>query len=177
MNKQIFVINGFGGVGKDTFVELVSLELNNKLKRFHTVVNFSSVDRVKEIAREIGWDGRKTEKDRKFLSDLKSLTRDYCDMPFRSMKNEIKEFLESEEGQVLFLHIREPEEIKRVVNEFCAKTILVVRDSVTQITSNISDKSVFDYQYDFVVDNNDTIEELQEKAKQFVNKFLIQGKE
>lgn len=177
MNKQIFIINGSGGVGKDTFVELVSVELNDKLKRFHTVVNFSSVDRVKEIAKEIGWDGRKTEKDRKFLSDLKSLTRDYCDMPFQSMKNKIKEFLESEEGQVLFLHIREPEEIKRVVDEFGAKTILIVRDSVTQITSNTSDKNVFDYHYDFIVDNNGTIEELQEKAKQFVNKFLIQSKE
>lgn len=177
MNKQIFIINGSGGVGKDTFVELVSVELNDKLKRFHTVVNFSSVDRVKEIAREIGWDGRKTEKDRKFLSDLKSLTRDYCDMPFQSMKNKIKEFLESEEGQVLFLHIRESEEIKRVVNEFGAKTILIVRDSATQITSNTSDKNVFDYHYDFIVDNNGTIEELQEKAKQFVNKFLIQSEE
>ena len=177
MNKQIFVINGFGGVGKDTFVELVSVELNDRLKRFHTVVNFSSIDKEKEIAREIGWDGRKTEKDRKFLSDLKSLTRDYCDMPFQSMKNKIKEFLESEEGQVLFLHIREPEEIKRVVNEFGAKTILIVRDSVTQITSNTSDKNVFDYHYDFIVDNNGTIEELQEKAKQFVNKFLIQSEE
>ena len=177
MNKQIFIINGSGGVGKDTFVELVSVELNDKLKRFHTVVNFSSVDRVKEIAKEIGWDGRKTEKDRKFLSDLKSLTRDYCDMPFQSMKNKIKEFLESEEGQVLFLHIREPEEIKRVVDEFGAKTILIVRDSVTQITSNTSDKNVFDYHYDFIVDNNGTIEELQEKAKQFANKFLIQSKE
>lgn len=173
MNKQIFIINGSGGVGKDTFVELVSVELNDKLKRFHTVVNFSSVDRVKEIAKEIGWDGRKTERDRKFLSDLKSLTRDYCDMPFQTMKNKIKEFLKSEEGQVLFLHIREPEEIKRVVNEFGAKTILIVRDSATQITSNTSDKNVFDYHYDFIVDNNDTIEELQEKAKQFVNKFLI----
>ena len=177
MNKQIFVINGFGGVGKDTFVELVSVELNDKLKRFHTVVNFSSVDMVKEIAKEIGWDGRKTERDRKFLSDLKSLTRDYCDMPFQSMKNKIKEFLESEEGQVLFLHIREPEEIRRVVNEFGAKTILIVRDSVTQITSNTSDKNVFDYHYDFIVDNNGTIEELQEKTKQFVNKFLIQSEE
>lgn len=177
MNKQIFIINGSGGVGKDTFVELVSVELNDKLKRFHTVVNFSSVDRVKEIAKEIGWDGRKTEKDRKFLSDLKSLTRDYCDMPFQSMKNKIKEFLESEEGQVLFLHIREPEEIKRVIDEFGAKTILIVRDSVTQITSNTSDKNVFDYHYDFIVDNNGTIEELQEKAKQFANKFLIQSKE
>lgn len=173
MNKQIFVINGSGGVGKDTFVELVSVELNDKLKRFHTVVNFSSVDKVKEIAREIGWDGKKSEKDRKFLSNLKSLTSDYCDMPFQSMKNKIKEFVGSNEGQVLFLHIREPEEIKRVADEFGAKSILIVRDSVTHIISNVSDKNVFDYDYDFVIENNGTIEDLQEKVKQFINKTVM----
>lgn len=173
MKKQIFVINGSGGVGKDTFVELASVELNDKLKRFHTVVNFSSVDKVKEIAREIGWDGKKSEKDRKFLSDLKALTSEYCDMPFQSIKNKIKEFVGSEEGQVLFLHIREPEEIKRVVDEFGAKSILIVRDSVTHITSNVSDKNVFDYHYDFVIENNGTIEDLQEKVKQFINETVM----
>lgn len=173
MKKQIFVINGSGGVGKDTFVELVSVELNDKLKKFHTVVNFSSADKVKEIAREIGWDGKKSEKDRKFLSDLKSLTSDYCDMPFQSMKNKIEEFIGSDKGQVLFLHIREPEEIKRVVNEFKAKTILIVRDSVTHIISNVSDKNVFDYDYDFVIENNGTIEELRNKVRQFINKTIM----
>lgn len=167
------MINGSGGVGKDTFVELVTVELNDKLKRFHTVVNFSSVDKVKEIAREIGWDGKKSEKDRKFLSDLKSLTSDYCDMPFQSMNNKIKEFIGSDEGQVLFLHIREPEEIKRVVNEFKAKTILIVRDSITQITSNVSDKNVFEYHYDFVIENNGTIEDLRNKVRQFINKTVM----
>ena len=67
MNKQVFIINGSGGVGKDTFVELVSKVFNL------SVMNFSSVDKVKEIARIIGWTGGKTEKDRKFLSDLKLL--------------------------------------------------------------------------------------------------------
>ena len=173
MNKQIFVINGSGGVGKDTFVELVSVELNDILKRFHTVVNFSSVDRVKEIAREIGWDGKKTEKDRKFLSDLKVLSSNYCDMPFQSMKNKIEEFIRSDEGQILFLHIREPEEIERVVREFDAKTLLIVRDSVMHITSNMADKNVFDYSYDFVIENKGTIEELKDKARQFANEVVI----
>lgn len=177
MNKQIFVINGFGGVGKDTFVELVSLELNDRLKRFHTVVNFSSVDKVKEIAREIGWDGRKTEKDRKFLSDLKSLTKNYCDMPFKSIKNKIEDFTKSDKGNVLFLHIREPEEIKRVVDEFGAKSILIVRNSITHIVSNTSDKNVFDYNYDFVIENNGTIEELEKKVRQFINDVIMQDRE
>lgn len=177
MDKQIFIINGSGGVGKDTFVKFVTIELNDILKKFHTVINFSSVDKVKEIAREIGWDGKKSEKDRKFLSDLKSLTSEYCDMPFQSIKNKIKEFVESDEGQVLFLHIREPKEIKRVVDEFGAKSILIVRDSVTHITSNVSDKNVFDYHYDFVIENNGTIEDLQGKVKQFVDETVMMESE
>ena len=84
-NKQIFIINGSGGVGKDTFVSLVSNNI--------ATMNFSSVDKVKEIARDIGWLGEKTEKDRKFLSDLKLLCTDYNDMPFNSMRSKVAEFL------------------------------------------------------------------------------------
>ena len=47
MNKKIIVINGTGGSGKDTFVEYVS--------KYAKVYNFSSVDKVKEIAKLIGW--------------------------------------------------------------------------------------------------------------------------
>lgn len=173
MNKQIFVINGSGGVGKDTFVELVSVELNDRLKRFHTVVNFSSVDKVKEIAKEIGWDGKKSEKDRKFLCDLKILTSEYCDMPFQSMKNKVSCFLEDEMGKVLFLHIREPQEIARAVKEFGAKTILIKRDDVNHIISNIGDKNVFDYDYDFVIENKGTIKEFADKAKIFIREVIL----
>lgn len=172
LDKQIFIINGSGGVGKDTFVELVSVELNGIFKKFHTVINFSSVYKVKEIAREIGWSGKKTEKDRKFLSDLKILTSEYCDMPFQSMINKVNEFLKDEESRVLFLHIREPEEIARAVKEFSAKTILIVRDSVKHITSNMADENVFNYNYDFVIENNGTINDFGNKAKEFVRGVL-----
>ena len=172
MNKHIFIINGSGGVGKDTFVELVSTELNNILKKFHTVINFSSVDKVKEIAREIGWNGKKSEKDRKFLSDLKILTSEYCDMPFESMKNKVAEFMKDEESKFLFLHIREPEEIARAVKEFGAKTLLVIRNSVKHIVSNIADENVFNYNYDFIIDNSGIKEELNSKAKDFVQEVI-----
>jgi nucleoside-triphosphatase THEP1 len=172
LDKHIFIINGSGGVGKDTFVELVSTELNDILKKFHTVINFSSIDKVKEIAREIGWNGKKSEKDRKFLSDLKILTSEYCDMPFKSMKNKVAEFMNDEESIFLFLHIREPEEIARAVNEFGAKTILVTRDAVKHIVSNMADENVFNYNYDFVVNNSGTKEELNIKAKDFVQEVI-----
>lgn len=172
MNKKIFIINGSGGVGKDTFVESVSVELNDRLKRFHTVVNFSSVDKVKQIAKEIGWDGKKDEKNRKFLSDLKILTSEYCDMPFKSMKNKVTEFMKDEESKFLFLHIREPEEIARAVKEFDAKTVLIIRNSVKHIVSNMADKNVFNYNYDFIIDNSGTKEELNNKAKNFIKEVI-----
>lgn len=172
MDKHIFIINGSGGVGKDTFVGLVSTQLNDMLKKFHTVINFSSVDKVKEIAKEIGWDGKKTEKNRKFLSDLKILTSEYCDMPFESMKSKVTEFMKDEESKFLFLHIREPEEIDRVVKEFGAKTILIIRDTVKHIVSNMADENVFNYYYDFVIDNNGTKEELNSKAKDFIQEVI-----
>lgn len=172
LNKQIFIINGSGGVGKDTFVELVSAELNDILKKFHTVINFSSVDKVKDIAKEIGWTGKKSEKDRKFLSDLKILTSEYCDMPFKSIRSKVKEFVEDEESKFLFLHIREPEEITRAVKEFDAKTLLIIRNSVKHITSNMADENVFNYNYDFIIDNSGTKGELNNKAKDFVQEVI-----
>lgn len=172
MDKQIFIINGSGGVGKDTFVEFVSTELNDIYKKFHTVINFSSVDRVKAIAREIGWNGKKTERDRKFLSDLKMLTSEYCDMTYQSMKNKIEEFYDDPNSVLLFLHIREPEEINRIVKEYDAKTILIVRNTIKHITSNIGDKNVFNYEYDYVINNDGKIDDLRKKANNFLLRFL-----
>ena len=163
--KKIFIINGSGGVGKDTFVNLVS-------KRVKTM-NVSSVDKVKEIAKLIGWDGvSKTEKDRKFLSDLKLLTTKYCDMPFQYMKQKVEEFNNSE-YDCLFLHIREPEEIRKAVKEFNAQTILVIRESVAPILSNMADRNVYNYKYDFEVINNGTLENLDYIVKYFVEENII----
>lgn len=164
MVKQIFIINGSGGSGKDTFVSLVS--------KYIPTMNFSSVDKVKEVARMIGWDGRKTEKDRKFLSDLKLLCTDYNDMPLESMRSKVEEFLKGNYYELLFLHIRECEEIKKAKNAFGAKVVLVKRDSIEHITSNMADANVFNYDYDVVVDNNMGLDELKHKAFRFVEDFL-----
>lgn len=171
--KQIFIINGSGGVGKDSFVEMIK----SQAKRIG-IENYSSVTKVKKIAEFIGWNGAKTEKDRKFLSDLKLLTTEYNDMPLNDMKRFVSvamNLIKFDKARIVFLHIREPEEIEKAVNEFKeyeAKTILVKRDSVEHITSNMADENVYNYKYDIVVDNNGTIEDLKEKAKNFLSDFL-----
>lgn len=173
MNKQIFIINGSGGVGKDTFVDMIDRIL---LEKIHSkcVANFSSVTDIKRIAKELGWDGRKTEKDRKFLSDLKCLTSEYNDYSFKSMKAMVDQFNNDESELLLFLHIREPEEIERAKKEFEAKTILIIRDSVKHIISNMADENVFNYKYDYIVNNNGTKEELKNKCIEFIESVIME---
>lgn len=164
--KEIIVINGTGGSGKDTFVDFC--------KKYANVKNFSSIDKVKEIARLIGWNGGKTDRDRKFLSDLKKLTTEYNDMPFNSVKDEVFKFNNSEED-IMFIHIREPEEIKRAVDAFNAKTLLIKRVGLDPINSNYSDANVENYNYDYIIENN-TLEDLDKEASLFVNQLLSEIK-
>ena len=128
-----------------------------------STMNVSSVDKVKQVAKIIGWSGGKTEKDRKFLSDLKLLCTDYNDMPLNSMKEKYEEFINGS-SRFLFLHIREPEEIEKARIIFNAKTILLKRDSVKHISSNMADANVYNYNYDVIIGNNGDIDELREKA-------------
>ena len=163
MKKHIFIINGSGGVGKDTFCSMVNeISINRSY-------SYSSVTKIKEIASELGWEGKKTEKDRKFLSDLKDLSTQYNDLPFRQVCKQIELFYScGDYMQVLFLHIREPEEIKKVVDAFPeVQTILLKSSRVESVKSNHADKDVENYVYDFVIYNNEGLEDLKHIAENF----------
>ena len=162
MKKPIVIINGTGGSGKDSFVTMC--------QNYAKVMGVSSVDKVKHIAKLIGWDGGKTDKDRKFLSDLKMLTVEYNDMPFNSIKEAVENFKKSD-SQILFIHIREPEEIKKAVKAFGAKTLLIKRAGQQNITTNSSDANVDNYNYDYVIENI-TLKNLEQNAESFVGKIL-----
>lgn len=88
------------------------------------------------------------------------------------MMSKYVEFMADKNAVVLFLHIREPQEIERAVGAFNAKTILVKNDNVEQIKSNDSDANVFDYDYDIVIDNSGSKSELRIKAEQFVKSIM-----
>ncbi len=159
--KEVVIINGTGGSGKDTFVSYVGALVN--------VYNFDSVGKVKELARIVGWDGiRKTEKDRKFLSDLKKLTTLYNDMSFEEIKKGIECFQKSFTKDIMFIHIREPEEIAKVIDFYPeAKTLLIKRANYNNITSNVSDANVDNYNYDYII-YNETLVQLRNEAEKFI---------
>jgi len=158
MKKTIVIINGTGGCGKDEFVSFAS--------RYAKTINFSSIDKVKAMATAMGWEGIKGEKDRKFLSDLKRLTTFYNDMAFRDCQRAVNEF-NSSDAQLLFMHIREPEEIERAVQRFGALSLLIKRKNHENILTNYSDACVDNYDYDFIIEN-DSYDLLDKKASDFV---------
>lgn len=164
--KKVVIINGYNGVGKDTFIGFV--------QKYIKVTNYSSIQAVKEIAKMIGWDGGKESKDRKMLSDLKMLLSEYNDLPMRNMREKYKSFL-TKDDEIFFLHIREPEEIEKARIEFNATTVIIKNEKVLQDLANYGDANVFDYSYDYYIDNSETFEDLEEAAKLFVDALRVEG--
>lgn len=167
--KLVFITNGTGGCGKDTFAEI--------LDDFVDVTKISSIDPIKQFARFLGWQGGKSEKDRKFLSDLKLAMTEYNDTLFKWMQNNYVLWSTRSDFDhaipVLLIDIREPEEIERAKKAFNAKTILIKNDRVAPITSNMADAGVFNYEYDFVIENNGTFEEFEETIKKWAEENVL----
>lgn len=163
MNKKIIVINGTGGVGKDTFVSFCAEDLK--------VLNVSAVDKVKEAAQIlVGWNGEKDEKTRKFLADLKKLSIDYNDAPTKYIVSKAEEF-QSSDYDIMFVHIREIDEIEKLRKLLELKTLLITSNRIQLITSNSSDKNVYEYDYDYYVSNDGTLDDLKIKVKQFIKEL------
>lgn len=165
MDKLVFIVNGKPRAGKDTFAMI--------LNRYMDVYKYSAVTKVKEIATLCGWDGQKEERDRKFLHELKMLTSEYSDMSHQDVVNEINKYRNGEiEADVFVVDVREPEDIKRLVEEVGAITVFIENDNVPAITSNAADANVENFEYDFVIPNNGTMKEFEDEIKLFME-FLM----
>ena len=169
ITKKIYITNGMARCGKDTFAKF--------LNDIVPTLKYSSIDKVKDIAKLCGWDGGKTEKDRKFLSDLKLLTTEYSNMAFEAIKSKVNEFLEDSQYVVMLIDIREPAEIEKAKTAFGAKTILIENKNVKTISSNMADANVFNYTYDYTVKNNGTLDDFRENVEEFVSTVIQNGKE
>lgn len=172
--KIVLVINGAGRSGKDTLCDITQGIYDNF---DFNVLNISSVDQVKECAKMLGWDGvSKTEVDRKFLSDLKDLSTQYCDAPLKYESKKVEDFYRLSTSGILFIHIREPQEIKKLVNRYPEiKTVLVRNKNAPKIAGNHADANVENYQYDYYIDNNGTLDEYKETVLSFIDNLINKG--
>ena len=172
---KIFVINGRPRAGKDQFVKFCKAHT-------HWCLNISTVDFVKEVAGHCGWDGTKTPENRKFLSDLKDLLTKWGDVPYKKVcreiqlfkgKMEIFGFNPAEDG-VVFIHCREPKEIERLCKDLGAESLLMLRAAVEdEEQSNHADAEVFNYNYDYTISNEGTLEDLEDAAVRFLREMGV----
>lgn len=191
METTIIVINGKGGVGKDWCInQLISKMGEEKIE------NISSIDPIKKIASEYGYDdSKKTNKSRKFLSDLKAAFTEWNELPMVHTIRSVRDAINAERNKkVVFVHIREPEEIKKFIkscrislmvdnikcnNDFRIVTLLIIdENTITPRTpfGNPSDDNVNNFKYDYTF-INDKINGKEDDFYDFVLKNIIDAKE
>lgn len=173
---KIIIINGKGGCGKDTFVAMCKDVLGAEC-----IYNISTVDFVKEVAEFCGWDGTKTPKNRKFLSDLKDLLTEWDDIPLKKVVahtvacaacSEIDGTLDN---SIVFIHCREPKEIDKLMQHFGedAVTLLIRRSAAEAVEQiNHADNDVLHYAYDYTIWNDSTLSWLRNEAVVFLRDYL-----
>lgn len=165
----VIIINGAGGVGKDTVCDVIS-------KNYQTFV-CSSITPIKRIAHHIGWKGEKTDKDRKMLSDLKDICTEYNDLPFKYMAEKLELARTEPNVDIMIFHIREPQEIAKFrqyakEQTYTCKTLLIRSERAQQSYGNHADDDVENYPYDMVYQNDGTLENLDKDFMDFWKKEI-----
>lgn len=167
---RFYTLTGSGGCGKSSFAQRVCQLV------YPYGFELSTIDLIKDLARQAGWDGKKTPQARKGLSDLKDILTVWLDAPVKDIDKTIRLTIDDFESRgadvdnlVFFINVREPYEIARLAEIYNAKTIRVLRDEADNaIASNHADADVKYFNYDIYIDNNGTLEDLAYKALEFV---------
>lgn len=167
---KVIILNGQGGVGKDTFKEFVK-QYDKKKTGLDRIADTSMVDRVKAIATLCGWRGQKENYDRKFLYELKQLLSKYNDLPYQSVKRFIQTtFCAMLNDELIYPYIfvdaREIEDIERLVKDFNAITVLITNGKQLEY-GNFADDNIYNWSYDYIIENTSTLENLQCAAETF----------
>lgn len=168
--KIVIIMNGKGGVGKDTICEIAS--------KFFCVKVVSAITPIKEIAHLAGWNGEKDLKSRKFLSDLKKLLVDFNNLPNNYLETEYKKFL-GEDNDIMFVHIREGDQIDDFKKKVEIKCITMLIESPQQNLftpqfGNSSDDNVNEYYYDYSYLNCKPLELLSDDFMGFFCSLLVE---
>lgn len=168
--RIVFIINGFPRSGKDTFANAFL----NALRRQATCASFSSIDPVFDLFRSAGIPmdrANLTDNDRCALAEVGVTLENRYGFRVAKCMNKINEFFDTVddgETRVLFIHMREPEYIEKLLDviehkngkaeterdKIHAHTVLVRRPHERTDVDNPSDQKVLEYDYDMTIRNN-----------------------
>lgn len=164
---RIFIINGIGGSGKDTFIE--QLKIINKNLIIH---NLSTIDPVREMVHSKGVVENKTSKVyRQLLHDTKMSWVKECDGAFNYISDKINSIKDSH--SIVFIHSREVDEIARFKENFKATTILLKSNNIKNNECDSVLNQINEYKYDINLFNNfSNISKIVEIAEMFSDNII-----
>lgn len=181
MNKtKVIIINGYPRSGKDTFAEYICCLADKKYDV--ETLKYSTVDTIKEIAHDfLDWNGEKTAYWRDKLSKMK----DFFELEFKLSESEIIKIINSSKedvgsnGFLFTVMIREPKQIEQTVglinqlySDVDCFTVFIDRNLADKSHDNHADANVSDYNYDFVIYNNEGLDEFKKESKKFLKKIM-----
>jgi len=162
--KRVLILNGVARCGKDTFADAIGKRSseNNFL-----YASMSTVDVVKAMLEIAGIDkNKKSDKDRKLMSDLKDLLTEHSDIPFNKIRKRISTISQTGRDCVFTVMCREPEEIQKFKDFYgdeCVAIIITRPDLETP--NNHADQNVAKFDYDIEVSNSGTEANLESIAQ------------
>ena len=167
---KVIIINGSGGVGKSTFIELCK-------KYYDNTYELSMVDLIKDIARKyFNWnDNMKYDRHRKFLADLKDLIENYDQyILYNYLDEEIDNciFSSGHKESIIFINARSPKDISYLIEKYKVyepKSLIITNPRKEKIISNHADANVNNYNYDYHIINSGSLEDFESIAETFVN--------
>ena len=181
---KVIIVNGLPRCGKDTLVELATDYCN--MNEYANVLNLSSVDPIKSSLAGFGWNGEKTDDIRDIIMKIKDIWISAQNGPTMYMMNNILQFHISHVGEdnFVFCHIREPEEIEKLVNAISGMdtmgisimTLFIIRGDTqnTEENTRFSDDPMIisKYPYDRVILNDGDLAEYDAKVCEFIEELL-----
>ena len=132
-----------------------------------SATKYSMVTYVKKIAEYMGWNGGKTDRDRKFLSDLKIAMAEWKDLPRTDVKQAIEK-ADKNNYCYIFIDAREAEDIDWLKETYPGHvTTVLVNRGIDKKYGNIADDNVLNYNYDVCIENTGTLDDLRASAETF----------
>lgn len=167
---KIFTVSGKGTCGKTTFEKMVCQYAKKTGLNSHitSMVKFTKIF----AQRHCKWDGGKTDIERRFLSDLKDTFTRYCEFDRMNIATEIGE--NAKAGcDLIFIDAREPDDMLWLKENFGAERILIERPELNnRVYGNHADDDIMKWEYDIHMVNNGSLEDLDNTAKEFVERYL-----